>query len=166
MIYNDSLGSDDENEHGHIDENFIDVVKPVGHAPAEETHFEIEPFPFVTAGAPIPGSDHGLSGFEAYRQSIGSNNNYAPFHSKLDWDLAQWAKMHGPSSSAISKLLEIEGVRQYLFPSQFLITLYCSSGRRSAFHTTMFMSSIRLSTRSYLAVHASIPTTLQLVAKQ
>jgi len=45
VIYNDSLGSDDENEHGHIDENFIDVVKPVGHAPAEETHFEIEPFP-------------------------------------------------------------------------------------------------------------------------
>ena len=119
MIYNVGPGSDDENEHGRVNEDFIDVVRPVNCAAAEETHFEIEPFPLATAGAPIPGSEHAPSSFETYRQSIGSNNNYAPFHSRLDWEMAQWVKMHGPSSSAISKLLETEGVCTNYFHSTF-----------------------------------------------
>jgi hypothetical protein len=59
----------------------------------------------------MPCSDHSLSSFEAYRQSVGGNDDYVPFRSRLDWDIARWAKMHGPSSSAVTKLLEIEGVR-------------------------------------------------------
>src|ERR1700759_5276274 len=106
MIYNNGPGSDDEDERGCIDENFVDVPRPVGPTPTEDPAFEIEPFPLATAGAPIPGSNHGPSSFEAYQESIGSNNNFAPFRSRLDWEVAQWAKMHGPSSSAVSKLLE------------------------------------------------------------
>ena len=165
-INNNNIGSDDESEYERIGENFIDIARPVSHAPAEESHFKVEPFPLVTAGAPLAGSDHGPSSFEVYQQSIGCNNNYAPFRSKLDWDIAQWAKMHGPSSSAISKLLGIEGVRQHLLSSQLWITLYYSSARRSAFHTITFMSSIKLSIRSYLADPASTPKTSQSVAKR
>ncbi|KIL55290.1 hypothetical protein M378DRAFT_49930, partial [Amanita muscaria Koide BX008] len=43
-----------------------------------------------------------------------NDNEYAPFLSKLDWELARWAKVHGPSSSALTQLLQIEGVVQTL----------------------------------------------------
>jgi hypothetical protein len=119
----------DESQPGcAINEDLIDVARPTGDAPTVESCFEIEEFPLPTAGAPIPCSDHGPSSFEAYQQTIGGDNDYAPyyapFQSHLDWDIARWAKMHGPSSSAVTKLLEIEGVRQQLFYSQHLITLH------------------------------------------
>ena len=49
-----------------------------------------------------------------YRRAVGitdSPNAYAPFSSKLDWDTAQWAKMQGLGSNALTELLHIEGVR-------------------------------------------------------
>jgi hypothetical protein len=101
-----------------MDEDLISITRPASHAPAQESYFEVEQFPLPTAGMPIPSSDHGPSSFEAYRQTIDGNNEFAPFHSRLDWDVARWAKIHGPSSSAVTKLLEIEGVCQHLFSSQ------------------------------------------------
>jgi hypothetical protein len=117
--YGSEVGSDDENVRQCNNEDFVDVVQYVGTAHAEESPFEIEPFPSVTAGTPIPGSDCGPTRFEAYQQTIGSNNDYAPFISRLDWEIAQWAKTHKLSSSAVTKLLEIEGVRQYQNPLGF-----------------------------------------------
>ncbi|KAN0131614.1 hypothetical protein V8E53_010456 [Lactarius tabidus] len=35
---------------------------------------------------------------------------WAPFHSQCDWEIACWAKMHGPSSSAMEELLAIPEV--------------------------------------------------------
>jgi len=37
-------------------------------------------------------------------------NVWAPFASKIDWEIAMWAKLRGPSSTAISELLKVEGV--------------------------------------------------------
>ncbi|KAJ4471753.1 hypothetical protein C8J55DRAFT_375236, partial [Lentinula edodes] len=37
-------------------------------------------------------------------------NPWAPFQSRIDWEVARWAKMRGPSSTAFSELLEIDGV--------------------------------------------------------
>ena len=34
----------------------------------------------------------------------------SPFSSKLEWKIAHWAKMQGPSSAAFNELIEIEGV--------------------------------------------------------
>jgi hypothetical protein len=107
-------GSDEENEYGCVDEDLVEVLRPASH----HTPFEIEQFPLPTAGMPIRGSDHGLPSFEAYRQGVGGNGDYAPFRSRLDWDIAQWAKMHGPSSSAVTKLLGIEGVSRHFFSFQ------------------------------------------------
>jgi hypothetical protein len=75
-----------------------------------DPRFNVEPFPLATAGAPIPGSVNGASGFASYGSKLGSTDKYAPFCSKTDWDIARWAKLRGPSSSAVSELLEIEGV--------------------------------------------------------
>lgn len=134
---NDCPGSDDENEHRCVDEDLIDITRPTEHTP-----FEIEQFPLPTAGMPIPCSDRGPSSFEAYQQTVGSDNDYAPFNSRLDWDIARWAKMHGLSSSAVTKLLEIEGVSQRFFSFQLCIIIYYSLARCSAFHTATFASLI------------------------
>jgi hypothetical protein len=53
-------------------------------------------------------------GNHTYRRAIrgmDGPNQYAPFSSKMDWEVAHWAKMRGPSSNALTELLRIEGVR-------------------------------------------------------
>jgi len=35
---------------------------------------------------------------------------WAPFKSRIDWEVARWAKLRGPSSTAFSELLSIDGV--------------------------------------------------------
>jgi len=37
-------------------------------------------------------------------------NPYAPFHSRTDWEVARWAKLRGPTSTAFTELLEIPDV--------------------------------------------------------
>ena len=37
-------------------------------------------------------------------------NEWAPFSTCTEWELAQWAKLRGPSSTALSELLKIDGV--------------------------------------------------------
>ena len=46
-----------------------------------------------------------------YQSRLPDNTmTWAPFSSKLDWEIARWAKLRGPSSTAFSELLAIEGV--------------------------------------------------------
>ncbi|KAJ7864581.1 hypothetical protein B0H14DRAFT_3084418 [Mycena olivaceomarginata] len=42
------------------------------------------------------------------------NSVYAPFNSKLDWEVARWAKLRGAGSTAFTELLKINGVAQAL----------------------------------------------------
>ncbi|KAI0055548.1 hypothetical protein BV25DRAFT_1815428 [Artomyces pyxidatus] len=42
------------------------------------------------------------------------SNLWAPFASKLEWDIVRWAKMRGPTSTAFTELLQIEGVLERL----------------------------------------------------
>ena len=69
----------------------------------------IDCFPNGSAGAPISGACGGSSiedtGSEGLQGSI-----WAPFSSQCDWEIARWAKMRGPSSSAFSELLAIPEV--------------------------------------------------------
>jgi hypothetical protein len=39
-----------------------------------------------------------------------AKNPYAPFASKIEWEVARWAKLRGPGSTAFSELLGIDGV--------------------------------------------------------
>ncbi|KAI0040188.1 hypothetical protein FA95DRAFT_1585098 [Auriscalpium vulgare] len=59
-----------------------------------------------------------LSTFEAYRNSLdageGADNSWTPFRSKLEWEIARWAKMRGPTSTAFTELLQIDEVRDRL----------------------------------------------------
>lgn len=64
------------------------------------------------AGKPIV--DHSITpslfaGYTSGPQNS-SANPYAPFRDKLNWDIARWAKLRGPGSTALSELLSIPGV--------------------------------------------------------
>ncbi|KAF8889565.1 hypothetical protein BD779DRAFT_1610960 [Infundibulicybe gibba] len=55
------------------------------------------------------------SGYDRYIKTLaGGANQWAPFNSKLDWELARWAKLRGPGSTAVSDLLSIEGFQDAL----------------------------------------------------
>ncbi len=60
----------------------------------------------------------------------GDKNPYEPFKSKLDWEFAKWAKMRGPGSTAVSELLNIEGVsdtKLYIKDCTHQNLSYCSA---------------------------------------
>ena len=54
-----------------------------------------------------------------YTNKIGmSGNPYRPFSSKIEWEIARWAKTRGPSSTAFTELMNIEGVRSIHYCSK------------------------------------------------
>jgi len=68
-------------------------------------------FPDARAGEPVGTTS---PSHNAYASSLGNpspSNPYSPFASKVDWDVAEWAKLHGPSSTSFADLLKIDGVR-------------------------------------------------------
>jgi len=57
------------------------------------------------------------SGYQDYAGRIDEveDNLYAPFVSKIDWEVAEWSKLRGPGSSAASELMGIESVSSPYF---------------------------------------------------
>jgi hypothetical protein len=53
-------------------------------------------------------------GYRPYVNGLGTEVNqpleWAPFSTRLEWEVARWAKLRGPSSTALSELLKIDGV--------------------------------------------------------
>jgi hypothetical protein len=73
-------------------------------------HPIVEKFPDSRAGAPVPNT-RSKSKNDAYSKEINNADNpWAPFVSQIDWEVAQWAKLRGPGSTAMSDLLKIDGV--------------------------------------------------------
>ncbi|THU87904.1 hypothetical protein K435DRAFT_680843 [Dendrothele bispora CBS 962.96] len=68
----------------------------------------IESYPNPQAGAPLAS---GLkSENERYLETLPggtAENPWAPFKSEMDWAIAKWAKLRGPSSTALTELLSI-----------------------------------------------------------
>jgi hypothetical protein len=69
----------------------------------------VDHFPHGSPGAAITGAHQGSTIYESSRKVFG-DSVWAPFHSQCDWEIACWAKMHGPSSSAMEELLAIPEV--------------------------------------------------------
>ncbi|KAG1853124.1 hypothetical protein F4604DRAFT_1933418 [Suillus subluteus] len=81
------------------------------HTPdAQDPHYGVEEQLCEHKHAPIESSN------TTYHMELnGSGTNvYAPFTSKLDWEMARWAKLQGPSSTAFSELVSIEGLSDTL----------------------------------------------------
>jgi hypothetical protein len=68
--------------------------------------------PDRNAGAPLPNQTK--TSYETYQDALPNSNTvpnvWAPFASKIDWEVARWAKLRGPGSTALSELLRIERV--------------------------------------------------------
>ena len=69
----------------------------------------VDHFPHGHPGAPL--SMEQVSIFESVQNSLGGSI-WAPFQSQVDWEIARWAKMCGPSSTALTELLAIPEVRE------------------------------------------------------
>jgi hypothetical protein len=83
---------------------------------AAEDRFHHKPivvkYPGNLAGKPISTTRNPTSekAYESALKDGTSSNPYAPFTSKMDWEVAKWAKLRGAGSTAFSDLLNIEGV--------------------------------------------------------
>jgi hypothetical protein len=106
MAVGDALGipepTDLEDETGVEDH---DRLTP----PQEMSTLVVDKFPFGNPGMPIPDKPHGLSVYESW-QATSVTSPWAPFRSELDWNVARWVKMCGPTSTAVTELLAIPGV--------------------------------------------------------
>ena len=82
----------------------------IGHEEELRQQPFVVPFPNPSVGAPIPARV--LSRYEEYQDTlVDAANPWTPFNSRIDWEVARWAKMQGPGSTAVSDLLKIDGVR-------------------------------------------------------
>jgi hypothetical protein len=67
-------------------------------------------YPSDRAGEEISG-ESSPSAEDQYNAALGQPSNvYAPFTSKIDWEIARWAKLRGAGSTAFTDLLKIDGV--------------------------------------------------------
>ena len=110
-----------------VDEDDVDEddARRTGMAPGGisiESHNHLEAPPvYVTkfggqAGKPVcTNVNDGYSNYVEQLETGGQENIWVPFASKMEWEVAQWAKLHGPGSTAFSELLAIEGVSQVQF---------------------------------------------------
>ena len=91
-------------------ENSSNPLEPSG----ADTHPQlfVEHFPHGKPGAPIDNMQ-GTSIYESSQNVLGEAV-WSPFQSQCNWDVAYWAKMSGPSCSAITSLLSIPNVRIHL----------------------------------------------------
>lgn len=99
----------------------ISTTGPRITTPSSNQNVYIEKFPSSFAGMPVAtaGSE---PVYLRYASQLGTSSNpWAPFKSSLDWEIARWAKLRGPGSTAVTDLLKIDGVR--FFNHIFLISL-------------------------------------------
>jgi hypothetical protein len=70
----------------------------------------VERFPLGMAGNPISNMGQSVPGYQVLHDNLGQGHIWYPFRSQRDWEFARWAKNRGPSSTAVTELLAIEGV--------------------------------------------------------
>lgn len=72
----------------------------------------VEHFPSAEAGKVYANYGAGPNSQRVYAASVGITEKepFAPFKSKLDWEIARWAKLRGPGATAFTDLLKIKNV--------------------------------------------------------
>lgn len=74
-------------------------------------HVVVDHYPFALAGAPIAEMHEVRNFHHQYGLRVKTlGNPYAPFASRLDWEVARWAKLRGTGFTAVSELFGIAGV--------------------------------------------------------
>ncbi|KAI0833350.1 hypothetical protein BC628DRAFT_1307698 [Trametes gibbosa] len=117
---------DDDDEDDEDDENFrLDAT--IGWEPPIRSFGEtrdaaerttraktfVVPFPGDKAGTPATSAETTSPTYAQYQHDLNTvdpNNLYAPFTSKMDWEVARWAKLRGAGSTSFNDLTKIEGL--------------------------------------------------------
>ena len=78
-----------------------------------EPKLYIERLSMGCPGAPLP-KIISKDSYQLYEEDLhgraDADNPWTPFNGKMDWEIACWAKLRGPGSTAVSELLSIDGV--------------------------------------------------------
>lgn len=104
---------------------------PIQHTATYDASNQLHKPPVVRKFGRLAGKVYGteeIVGEEIYQNSVQGDlrNIYAPFSCKMDWEIARWAKLRGPSSTAFTDLMSIEGVSR---PSSLQKVLWLTGGR-------------------------------------
>ncbi|PPR04461.1 hypothetical protein CVT26_002238 [Gymnopilus dilepis] len=128
-----------KDDFGQAEEDYMDMAPPETQADVLEEDDDRSTCPSSTTRhkwsssrwekgdpGPAPSIRHRSSGCEQkldqceafddrYRSHVnGAHNRYTLFQSRLDWEIAKWAKLCGLGSMALSKLLAMEGIIEAL----------------------------------------------------
>lgn len=105
---NDSQEEVDEDIGGHRAAERVLISEGHGVCPAVVLRYTNK-YPSSAAGGVLA---RGETIDKRYRAAVSGQdkNPWAPFNSKRDWEVALWAKLRGPGSTAFSDLLSIPGV--------------------------------------------------------
>ncbi|KAG1819901.1 hypothetical protein EV424DRAFT_1512392 [Suillus variegatus] len=121
LVPSDNAHEGDDEHNDAQDQHTPDAQEPDPHHRVEQRLRDHEQVPIVVhypdqrAGQPInPTKQLSNATYHAQLNGSGTDNVYAPFTSKLDWEMARWAKLQGPSSTAFSELVFIEGLSDTL----------------------------------------------------
>lgn len=98
------------------DDSSSDAGAPTRLRGGAEIQLQKKPFivKFTKGKAGAVYSQDGIDLNTEYMTSLGvSDNPYWPFKSKMEWEIASWAKTRGPSSTAFTELMKIEGVSSH-----------------------------------------------------
>ncbi|TFK72412.1 hypothetical protein BDN72DRAFT_928579 [Pluteus cervinus] len=95
-------GEDEEDEDEDEDEDESDP-----------SAYFVRKYPDDAAGKPIPAPSDEPAGASA-GSGPQATNPWAPFRNRTEWEIARWAKLRGPTSTAFSELLQIFGVKELL----------------------------------------------------
>ncbi|KAN0134109.1 hypothetical protein V8E53_008046 [Lactarius tabidus] len=74
----------------------------------------VDQSPYSTPGMLIPDQPQGTSVYQGTQHTLGANT-WSLFCSQTDWEFAHWAKLSGPSSSALTELLAIPECIQAIY---------------------------------------------------
>jgi hypothetical protein len=85
------------------------VTPHSGDATDSQNELTVVSFPHGHPGAPIPGALQCSSDHQSC--DVPHTSIWAPFYSQCDWEVALWAKTRGPSSTALTELLQFPEVR-------------------------------------------------------
>ncbi|KAF8995953.1 hypothetical protein BDQ17DRAFT_1330296 [Cyathus striatus] len=103
---NDMFGQDELAEYedeGEVDEDDVDEIQELADVTVME--FDWEPVRDDEPEVQADHEDHNVAS---------SLNPWAPFNSRINWEVAKWTKCQGPSSTAFSELLSIDGLHEVL----------------------------------------------------
>ena len=78
--------------------------------PIDDGDWTFEIYPLDSAGTPLATTDSFAKDDEESRRNVSADDIYGPFESRMDWELARWAKYETISSNALTRLLSIDGV--------------------------------------------------------